>query len=76
MFTDDLSKIQEYVMQDAFNALPGPNQTPYNGYVFELTEFPPGDNYQNNFKFVARPSNGYVGQSFQIDKYEEVTPID
>lgn len=75
MFTGDPSKIKEYVMQDAFQALSGANQIPFHGYVFELMENPIGDEFNTNFKFVARPSIGFVGQAFQIDKFEQITPL-
>ena len=75
MFTGDISNIKEYVMQDAFQAMKGEKQIPYNGYVFELKENPTGDNFQNNFRFEAHPSNGFVGQAFQIDKYEQIEPL-
>ena len=75
MFTRDISKIRDYVMQEAFQALQTDNPTPYHGYVFELMENPIGDDYRNNFLFIARPANGFVGQAFQIDKFEKIQPL-
>ena len=74
-FTNDTSKIKQYVSQDIFQALQGYNQIPYNGFVIELTEHPVGDNYQSNFKFIASPANGFIGQSYQIDKFEQIQPF-
>lgn len=75
MFTDDISKIEEYVMQDVFRALQHASKKTYNGYIFEMQDNPTGNNYKNNFKFIAHPSNGFRGQSFQIDKRELVIPF-
>ena len=74
-FTSDISKIKQYVSQDIFKALQGYNQIPYNGFVIELSEYPVGDSFQSNFRFIASPANGFIGQSYQIDKFEQIQPF-
>lgn len=68
-FTDDLMKIQRYVMQDAFAACQG---KAYRGLLVELNEYPSGDAFKTNFRFVAKPTDGYTGQVYAIDKTEEI----
>lgn len=50
-----------------------PDHKPYQGWVFELRENPPGDRFQNNFLFVARPAPGNSGPVWVIDKSEKPT---
>ena len=74
-FTEDISKIREYVMPEIYNALNENHRIPYNGYIIEMKEKPSGDNFKSNFMFVAHPSSGYIGESFQIDKFEQIQPF-
>ena len=73
MFTGDITKIEHLVMRDAFKACS--EKTPYHGFIVELTEYPMGDGYKTNFRFIAKPDKGYIGESFAIDKTEEIIPL-
>ncbi len=73
-FTGNMADIQRFVMQDAFAACS--SKKPYHGFVVELTEYPLGDEFKTNFRFVAKPAAGYVGESFAIDKTEEIISLD
>ena len=73
-FTGDISRIRRNVMQDAFAACS--EKKPYHGFVIELTEFPAGDGFSTNFRFVAKPAPGYKGESFAVDKTEDVVLIE
>ena len=69
-FTGDMAKLQGYVMRDAFAACGG--NKPYRGFNVELIEYPPGDDFKTNFRFVARPAPGFTGDSYAIDKTEKI----
>ena len=69
-FTGDITKIQRHVMQDAFAACS--DKVPYHGFIVELLEYPEGDDFKTNFRFVAKPAAGYTGSAYAIDKTEEV----
>ena len=69
-FTGDITKLKGYVMRDAFAACSG--NKPYRGFNVELTEYPPGDDFKTNFRFVAKPAPGFTGDSYAIDKTEEI----
>ena len=72
-FTGDMTKIQRNVMQDAYAACT--QKKPFHGVIVELTECPVGDGFKTNFKFIATPAPGYVGESLAIDKSEEIISL-
>ena len=72
-FTGDMSKLQHFVMKDAFAACY--EKTPYHGFIVELAEYPTGDDYKTNFRFIAKPASGYTGEAYAIDKTEETIPL-
>ncbi len=72
-FTGDMTKIQPYVMKDAFVACY--EKRPYHGFIVELAEYPTGDDYKTNFRFIAKPASGYTGEAYAIDKTEETIPL-
>ncbi len=73
-FTGDMAKIQRNVMQDAYAACT--QKQPFHGVIVELTEYPEGDNFKTNFRFIAKPAPGFVGESLAIDKSEEIISLD
>ncbi len=72
-FTNDMTKIQNHVMQAAFAACTG--KIPFHGFIVELTEYPLGDDFKTNFRFIAKPAPGYKGETYAIDKTEEIISL-
>ncbi len=52
----------------AVEAVRTANPKPYGGYIARLEEYPEGDGYKTNFRFVAEPAPGYTGKIFWTDK--------
>lgn len=71
-FAKDLSEVYDLCASSIKPALPGADQTDFRGYIVRLEEYPAGDNFATNFKLVAYPAPGYEGETFYIDKKENV----
>lgn len=75
-FANDLSQITHLSNNKIKGALPGLNQTSFDGYIVRLEENPKGDNFATNFLLIAYPANGYEGDVFTIDKTEKVKKLE
>ena len=75
-FADDLSKVTQFSANKIKSALPGAEQTSFDGYIVCLEENPKGDNFATNFLLVAYPAEGYEGDVFTIDKSGKVKKVE
>ena len=73
-FASDLETVKPFIMEKAYPALPGPNQSSYFGWKVRLEENPAGDGFKTNFRLIAYPAEGYDGQTMCVDKSEKVSP--
>lgn len=74
-FAKNLDSIKDLVIAEAAAAFPGKNQTPYEGVVLRLEEYPQGDNFKNNFRVIAEPAHGFIGEVYMIDKLGKVSKV-
>ena len=73
-FASSLEAVKPFIMEKAYPALPGPNQSSYLGWKVRLEENPAGDGFKTNFRLIAYPAEGYEGQTICVDKSETVSP--
>lgn len=74
-FTNDLQSLKRYTMSRLDETLSSGFAKPYEGFLIQLKENPEGDNYKTNFLFIISPAPGYSGDSYCIDKTENITKI-
>ena len=72
-FASSLEVVKPFIMEKAYPALPGPNQSSYLGWKVRLEENPAGDGFKTNFRLIAYPAEGYDGQPMCVDKSETVS---
>ena len=72
-FASSLENVKPFIMEKAYPALPGPQQTSFHGWKVRLEENPAGDRFKTNFQLVAYPAENYDGKIFCVDKSEKVS---
>lgn len=75
-FAKDLQQITHLSAEKIKAALPGPEQTSFEGYIVCLEENPKGDDFATNFLLKAYPANGYTGDVFIVDKTEKIIKVE
>lgn len=73
-FASSLEAVKPFIMEKAYPALPGPDQSSYLGWKVRLEENPAGDGFKTNFRLIAYPAEDYEGQTMCVDKSETVSP--
>ena len=71
-FTADWKNIEPYVMGHIKDSFPCNKNLPFKGLYMKLEEYPQGDNYKTNFLFTVYPAEGFIGESYCIDKKEKI----